>query len=364
MTNLPTPKTGIMSIIPYKGGEAKIEGISKVIKLSSNENAFGTSPKALAAIKKSAENTFRYPDGNCNDLRKAIAQKHNLNWENIVCGAGSDEIIKMLCNAYVGVGDEVLYNHYGFLMYGIYAKAFGATPVTAPEKDFTADVDALISNITSKTKIIFLANPNNPTGTLVPKNEITRLAQSIPSKIILALDSAYAEFIDDDNYSAGFELVSTMPNVVVLRTFSKIYGLGGIRLGFCYCPDKIADVLNRVRGPFNVSSTAQIAGIAALEDDNFVAKTKKHNDYWLPKLTKEVRALGIKTTDSWGNFILAEFDENSSKNVNNADAFLRQNGIIARGMKPYNLPNALRISIGLDDEMELLTKTLTNFMNQ
>ncbi|MGD9637884.1 MAG: histidinol-phosphate transaminase [Alphaproteobacteria bacterium] len=359
----PTPKPGIMDITPYKGGEAKIKGVSQILKLSSNENAFGISPKALEAIKKHSEEAFRYPDGNCNLLRDALAEKYQIPSENIVCGAGSDELIKTICNAFAGCGDEVLYNYHGFLMYGIYAKAFGATPIKAPEKDFTVDIDTLIAAVTPKTKIVFLANPNNPTGTMVPKNEIERLAKSLPSNILLVIDAAYAEFIEDDNYSTGFELVSKLPNVAVLRTFSKIYGLGGIRLGFCYCSAAIADILNRVRGPFNVSSLAQEAGIAALGDEDFVDKSKKHNFYWLPKLTEEVNKIGIKTTLSFGNFILAIFPENGDKTAQNADDFLRKNGIITRRMEPYNLPNTLRISIGRDDEMNFLIKTLTDFMN-
>lgn len=362
MTNFPKPKEGIMNINPYKGGESKLQGINRIIKLASNENAFGTSPKAIKAINNTVKEVFRYPDGSCNDLRKTLAQKHQINFDKIVCGAGSDELIGLLCQAYAGIGDEVLYNDYGFLMYSIRAKSFGAAPVTAPEKNLTADLDALLAAITSKTKIIFLANPNNPTGTMLPKHEIRRLAQNIPSNVLLVLDAAYAEFIDDVNYSSGLELVEEFKNVAVLRTFSKIYGLGGLRLGFCYCPEAVADVLNRIRGPFNVSSLAQTAGLAALDDDEFVNKTKKHNQRWLEKLPVILNSMSIKTTKSFGNFVLAEFPE-GQKSAANADNYLRQHGLIVRPMGAYKLPNHLRISIGLDDEMELLIKVLNQFMN-
>ncbi|MEI6730342.1 MAG: histidinol-phosphate transaminase, partial [Pseudomonadota bacterium] len=267
MTNLPQPKPGIMSIIPYVPGKSKTgQNAKRVIKLSSNENTLGASPKALEAFALHAEKLFRYPDGNFVELRKAIAEVHNLDYEKIVCGAGSDELIGLIVHAYAGHGDEVLYSQYGFLMYKIYAQGAGAEAIAVPEKDLRADVDAIIASVTPKTKIVFLANPNNPTGSYLTFAELERLHQGLPSHVVLVIDEAYAEYADKSDYSDARKLVESSQNVVMLRTFSKIYGLASLRLGWGYVPSNIADALNRLRGPFSVSGVAQIAGIAAIKD--------------------------------------------------------------------------------------------------
>jgi histidinol-phosphate aminotransferase len=317
----------ILKIEPYKPGISKVAGKKDIIKLSSNENALGASPKALAALKSAEKRISRYPDGGCVALRNKIGEIYGLNPEQIVCGAGSDEILAFLCHAYAGDGDEVLYSQHGFLMYPISALRVGATPVKAPEKNLCADVDALLASVTLKTRILFLANPNNPTGSYLSKDKIEYLRKKLPQDILLVLDAAYCELVDADDFSEGNELVKKYPNVVVTRTFSKVYGLASLRLGWSYSSPEIADVLNRVRGPFNVSLQAQEAGVAALDDQEFIAKSKAHNTKWRAWMTAELTQLGLKVYPSQGNFVLVEFPDASA-----TDTKLKENGIIIRRM--------------------------------
>lgn len=358
-----TPRPGIMDIQPYKGGESSIEGVKRIIKLASNEGPFGPAPRAIEAINNSSGDQHRYPDGSAAGLRAKLAQKHNIDGEQIVCGAGSDEILSLLCRAYAGPGDEVLYSDHGFLMYPISARSVGATPVSAMETNLTTDVSALLENVSDKTKIVFVANPNNPTGTYIPKSEMNRLRQGLRDDILLVIDSAYAEFIDEDDYDAGIELVQRYDNVVMTRTFSKMYGLGGIRLGWSYASAEITDVLNRARGPFNVTALALAAGEAALDDDEFVAKTKKHTTHWLRWLENECHKLGLETTTSYANFALIRFPHTPGKTSSEADAYLRSKGIIVRAMASYGLGDCLRISIGREDEMLECMANLREFMS-
>lgn len=357
-----TPRPGIMDIMPYKGGESKIEGVDRIIKLASNEGPFGPSPKAAEAMKVASETQHRYPDGGAANLRAKIAEKYNIDADRIVCGAGSDELLSLLCQAYAGEGDEVLYSDHGFLMYPIAAKSVGATPVKAPETDLTTDVDALLNAVTDKTKIVFVANPNNPTGTYIPNSEMARLRAGLRDDILLVIDAAYAEFMTKDDYDAGIELVEANQNVCMTRTFSKMYGLGGIRLGWCYGSAEIADVLNRVRGPFNCSAVALAAGEAAINDDDFVIKTLDHNTKWLRWTEEECRKMGLKTTTSYANFALVQFPDTENKSAAQADAFLRSKGIIVRAMGAYGLGDWLRISIGQEDEMRACVDALREFI--
>ena len=258
------PNPGIIDIAPYVGGESKAPGAARVIKLSSNENPFGTSPKALEALKAD-QKLEKYPDGNCIELREAIAKKFGLEFNRIICGAGSDEIIGLLCKAYIEPGDEVVYADHAFLMYGIFARTCGGVTIEVAEKNLCPDLDAMLAAVTPKTKIVFLTNPNNPTGSFNTPADIRAFRENLPNHVILVLDDAYAEYAESsDGYENGFTLAKERDDVVVLRTFSKIYGMAGLRLGYGYCPVEVADILNRVRGPFNVSVPAQIAGIAAL----------------------------------------------------------------------------------------------------
>jgi histidinol-phosphate aminotransferase len=360
----PKPLAGLTNIAPYVGGESEITGFDRVIKLASNEGAFGPSPKTQEALKKIAGEFHRYPDGDSNEIRDLLADKNNLPKENIICGAGSDELISLLCRSYAGPGDEILYSAHGFAMYPIYGRTVGATVIGAPENGITIDVDQMLSHVTENTKLIFIANPNNPTGTYLPKSEVQRLIDGLPEDILLVIDSAYAEFVDRDDYSDGAGFVASHDNVVMLRTFSKIYGMGGLRLGWGYAPDDVIDILNRMRSPFNVAYPAMVAGVAAIQDQEFVKMSQEHNKKWLAWTTEQFRALGLEVPDSVCNFVLVHFPEDAGKNATaeSADEFLKSKGIIVRRMAGYGLPDALRISIGLEDEMKIVVDALTEFV--
>ncbi|WP_235720855.1 histidinol-phosphate transaminase [Magnetospirillum molischianum] len=351
-----------MDVRPYVGGESALEGVSRVIKLSSNEGALGPSPKAMEALAALAPEIHRYPDGGATELRAAIAARFGFAADRIVCGAGSDELLGLLCRAYAGPGDEVLQSEHGFLMYAIAAKVSGATPVKAAEVDLTASVDNLLAAVTPRTKIVYLANPNNPTGTYLPKDEVARLRAGLPDHVLLVIDAAYSEFVSAEDYSCGKELVEAGENTVVCRTFSKIYALGGLRLGWAYCPDSIADVLNRVRGPFNVSSSALIAGLAAFNDTEHYARAKSHNEAWRSWLADRLTELGLTVVPSVANFLLVHFPHEAGRDAAAADAYLRRNGIIVRAMASYGLPDSLRITIGNAEETQAVAETLATFL--
>ena len=360
MTRTLTPQPGILDIDAYVGGESKIEGVERIIKLSSNEGPFGPSPKAIEALQNAAKTAHRYPDGGATALRAAIAKRYGLDADRIVCGAGSDELLTLLTHAYAGPGDEVLYSEHGFLMYPIAAKAAGATPVKAPEQNLKTDVESLLDAVTDKTRIVFVANPNNPTGTYLTNAELSMLRAGLPDDVLLVIDAAYAEFVAANDYTPGNALVDAGQNTVVTRTFSKMHALGGLRVGWGYFPTEIADVLNRVRGPFNVSAAAQAAAVAALEDLAFQEKSFQHNLTWLEKTQTGLNDLGIATTNSVGNFVLARFGEAST--AEKADGFLRERGIIVRRMGGYGLPDSLRVSIGAADEMEIFLNAMRDFV--
>lgn len=354
----PLPRPGILDIKPYQGGRSKLDGVAHVAKLSSNEGALGASPRAKAAYQAVAAELHRYPDGGCEALRAALAKRFGVEASRVVCGAGSDELIGLLIHAYAGPGDEVLYPEYGFAMYPLYALANGATPVKAPETNLTVDVDALLAKVTDKTRIVFVANPANPTGTMIPVSELKRLRAGLRPDIILAIDSAYAEFVTRNDYSPGTELVASADNTVMFRTFSKIFGMGALRLGWCYAPAAIADVFNRIRSPFNVSAAAQAAGVAALEDTAYFDLCLAHNQMWLPWLAEKIEALGLKVTPSFANFLLVHFPEGD---VPKAEAALARQAVLVRQVAGYGLPNALRISVGTDDENRRVVAGLTEY---
>ncbi len=356
------PKPELVDLPVYVGGESAIPGIREVIKLASNESALGPSPAAMAAIRDTASRIALYPDGAATKLRRALADRHGLDPQRIVCGAGSDELIANLCRAFSGPGDELLHTRHGFSMYPIFARAAGATPVAAPETDLTADVDALLDHVTERTRIVFLANPNNPTGTYIGRRDLIRLRKALPGHILLGLDAAYAEYIDAVDYTPGADLVDAGDNVVMTRTFSKIYGLGGLRLGWAYAPPAIADILNRMRCPFNVSSLAEAAGIAAVGDDEWVERARRHNVTWREWTAERLRGLGLDVPPSHGNFLLVRFPQTNAHNAEAADAFLKSSGIIARRMGGYGLGHSLRISIGREPHMRALVDALADFL--
>jgi histidinol-phosphate aminotransferase len=368
MTAHPTicPRPGVLDIAPYVGGESTAPGANRVIKLSSNENPSGPSPKAFDAYLESVKGLALYPDGGHLALRRAIAEVHGLEVDRIVCGAGSDELIALLCKAYAGAGDEVLYSRHGFLMYKLSALAAGATPVTAPERDLTTDVDAMIAALTERTRLVFVANPNNPTGTMVSGAEIARLADALPPRALLVLDAAYAEYVrrpghdgphDGGPHDGGAALVRARDNVVMTRTFSKIHGLAALRLGWAYAPEHVIDVLNRVRGPFNVASPALAAGEAAIRDVDYAAHCSVTNEVWRDWLTKEIRSVGFGVTPSQGNFILVD----TGGRAPDVDTHLKSRGLIVRRMDSYGLPGHLRISIGDEEGCRAVADALRGF---
>ena len=358
----PQPKSGILDIAAYVPGKSGAKG-AKVHKLSSNESPIGSSQKAIEAYRAAATTLELYPDGAATQLRSAIAGRFGLKAENIVCGAGSDELLQLIAHAYLSPGDEAIYSQYGFLVYPIAIQSNGATAVVAPEHDYLADVDAILARVTPRTKIVFLANPNNPTGRYLPFNEVKRLHAGLPAHVLLVLDAAYAEYVRRNDYEAGIELVATFDNVVMTRTYSKIFGLAALRLGWAYCPAHVADVLNRVRGPFNISAPAIAAGVAAIEDHDFVERAVAHNDQWLPWVMKELSAIGLEVTPSVGNFVLVHFPGDGPHHAHAADAFLQENGFVVRRMDAYGLPNALRITIGTAEANRGLASCLKAFLS-
>ena len=356
----PEPKAGITQIKPYVGGKSKSDGVTQTIKLSSNENPWGPSPRAVAAYGMAAGQLQRYPDGAHGTLREMIGRVHGLPPEQLICGAGSDELLGLLVHAYAGVGDEVLFTEHGFLMYRIYTLANGATPVTAAENNLTTDVDALLAKVTAKTKIVFLANPNNPTGTVIPFSEVKRLREALPPQVILGLDAAYAEYIDDPAYDAGASLVTAGTNSIMFRTFSKIYGLPAIRLGWAYAPPAMIDILNRVRSPFNVTAPALLAGLAAVEDQDYIAEMRMKNTQERVRVTEALQALGLQVIPSQTNFVLVKFGASAAS----ANQYLMARGLIVREVGNYGLPEYLRISIGTTDENTQLLAALSDFSAQ
>ena len=363
MSARPEPRPGVLKIEAYVPGKSAAAGVSKIHKLSSNETPLGPSPKAIEAIR-SFDHLELYPDGSATALREAIAAKYGLDAGRIVCGAGSDELLALLTHAYVGPGDEGIFSEHGFLVYRIAILAAGGVPVVAPEKDYRADVDAILARVTPKTRIVFLANPNNPTGTYLPFDEVKRLHAGLPPNVLLVLDAAYAEYVRRNDYEAGLELVATAENVVMTRTFSKIYGLANLRIGWMVAPAHIVDAVNRIRGPFNVNGPALAAAVAAIQDDAHVAKSIEHNETWLAWLTREIEALGLAVTPSVGNFLLIHFPQEEGRTAKDADAFLTSRGLILRRIDGYGLPHALRLTIGDEEANRLLVATLREFLGK
>ncbi len=345
-SNIPKARDSIEKISIYVPGKSAVPEGVRLHKLSSNESPIGPSKMALDAYAQTAGQLEDYPDGSATALREAIGDVHGLSPDHIVCGSGSDEILSLLATAYLAPGDEAIYTEHGFLVYRISILTAGAEPVVAPEQQYRADVDAILKLVTPRTKMIFLANPNNPTGTYLPIEEVRRLHAGLPSNVLLVLDAAYAEYVHRHDYEAGVELVSANQNVVMTRTFSKLYGLAALRIGWLYGPSHVVDTINRIRGPFNVNAAAIAAASAAIRDRDHIETAIAHNDQWLEKTSTALRQLGLEVTPSIGNFILVHFSSKKGQTAAEAEHFLTARGYVLRGVGGYGLPNALRMSIG------------------
>lgn len=362
--NAPVMKPWVASLHAYVPGKASLGDRPVVAKLSSNENPFGPSPKAVAAMQAVLADGHRYPDPAATALRQALAAHHGIDAERIICGTGSDELIHLVAGAFAGPGDEVLYVRYGFAVYDIAARRVGATPVVAPDADYACDVDALLAAVTPRTRVVYLANPNNPTGTLIPASEVRRLHAGLPGDCVFALDAAYAEFADGD-YEDGIGLASAHGNVVALRTFSKIHGLAAQRIGWAYAAPPLIDAMHRIRAPFNVPTTGQAGAIAALGDGDWAARTRDHTIRWRQWLAGEVAALGnwgLRAIPSAANFVMIEFADSGPVTAAGANAALLEDGIIARYLAVQDLPRCLRLSIGTEAETRAAAASLRRYV--
>jgi histidinol-phosphate aminotransferase len=359
----PVPNPGILDIAPYTPGKSPVaEPGRKVFKLSANETPLGPSPKAIDAYRKAAEHLEDYPEGTSRVLREAIGRTFGLDPDRIICGAGSDEILNLLAHTYLGKDDEAISTTHGFLVYAIATKANGGINVVVPETDFTADVDAILKRVSPRTKLVWLANPNNPTGTYLPFDEIRRLRAGLPPHVLLVLDAAYSDFVSRNDYEIGIELVATTENTVMTHTFSKIHGLASLRVGWMFGPAHIVDALNRIRGPFNVSTPAMLAAVAAIEDTVHQQTSKAHTEKWRNWLMEEIGRLGLKVTPSVTNFVLIHFPLDKGKTAAEADAFLTRRGLVLRALNNYALPDALRMTIGTEEANRLVVEGLRDFM--
>lgn len=362
MIRFPLPRPEVLEVTPYVGGESAVAGLNRVYKLSSNEGPFGPPPGAQEAVRRVLGEMHRYPDGDALALRQAIGRRFGLDPAHIICGNGSDDIIAQLCVAYGGPGREVLMSAHGFSIYEIAGTYAGSRVVKAPERNLTADVDALLARVSPATRLVFLANPNNPTGSMLPASEVQRLRAGLPAEALLVLDAAYAEYVERADYDPGVSLVDATGNTIMTRTFSKIFGLGGMRIGWAYAPPGVIDVLNRVRAPFNVSIAAQEAAIAALAEPGWVEAGRRHNTVQRARLAAGLTECGIHVWPSEGNFVLADFA--TPERALAADAYLRKAGLIVRRVAGYGLPHCLRITVGTEEEVGLVIERLSRFMGE
>ena len=359
----PMPNPGILDIAPYTPGKSPVaEPGRKVFKLSANETPLGPSPKAIAAYMEAAAHLEDYPEGTSRVLREAIGRAFGLDPHRIICGAGSDEILNLLAHTYLSQGDEAVSTTHGFLVYPIATMANGARNVVAVESDFTADVDAILKLVTERTKLVWLANPNNPTGTYLPFDEVRRLRAGLPPHVLLVLDAAYSDYVSRNDYEMGIELVATTDNTVLTHTFSKIHGLAALRIGWMFGPAHVVDAVNRIRGPFNVSTPAMRAAVAAIEDTAHIEMSKAHTEKWRSWLTEEIRKLGLTVTPSVANFVLIHFPAEKGKTAADADAFLTKRGLVLRALTNYKLPHALRLTIGTEEANRLVVEGLREFV--
>jgi len=346
----------------YKPGKSRLFRLKNVIKLSANESALGVSPKVGKEINKKI-NFSKYPDSKSNNLRLSISKKFNCEFSKIICGAGSDEIIQIICQLFLKRKDEVIVPQYSFLMYRIYSKIVGAKVLYAKENNYKISVSEILNKVSKKTKIVFLANPNNPTGTYLKKNELLELRKKLRSNVLLVVDDAYDEYMKKKDYASGLKLFKKNENVIILRTFSKIYGLASLRIGWGYGPKKIIDAMNIIKPPFNVNMAAQLAAVAALNDKSFINKSVKHNLIWANKIKKFLNKLNIITNEVTANFLLLNFSK-CKYSANYIKKKLENNGIILRSMQTYKINNALRLTIGSSSANNKLIRILNKIFKK
>jgi histidinol-phosphate aminotransferase len=360
----PAPKAGILDITPYTPGKSKAEGIAHPVKLSANENILGSSPLARAAYVAESENLGLYPDGRGEALRAAICRHYDFEPARVILGCGTDEIFALINQTFLTPGDNIIQGEFGFGAYAIGARANQAQVRYAPETRHRIDVDAILAEVDARTRIVFIANPANPTGTFISAKEVERLQAGLPADVILVLDGAYAEFNTDPTFSDGLELARGAPNVVVTHTFSKLHGLAALRIGWAYAPLVVAEAVERIRLPFNTSIPGQAAAIAALADLDFQARSLALVEQWRPWLTQQIAGLGLEVTPSAANFLLIGFPETAGRTAAEAEAFLARRGLILRGVAGYGLPNHLRLTIGLEAHNRAVAEGLAEFLAQ
>jgi histidinol-phosphate aminotransferase len=360
----PTPKPGILDITPYKPGKSKAEGFEHPVKLSANENILGCSPQAKAAFVAAADRLNLYPDGRSDALREAIARHHRLEPERLVFGDGTDELLHLINQVYLEPGDNIIQGEYGFGAYAIGARACGAEVRFAREPNLRLDVDEILKLVDTRTRIVFITNPANPTGTWLPAAEVARLQAGLPASVMLVIDAAYAEFASDPGFDDGLALARGAANVIVTHTFSKIYGLAALRIGWAYAPAEAADAIDRIRPPFNTSIPGQEAAIAALADEAFKARSLELVEQGRAFLTQQLGGLGLEVTPSQANYILVGFPTAPGRTAPEAEAFLAAHGYLVRGVANYGLPGCLRITIGLDEHNRAVVDLLAEFLGK
>jgi len=355
----PVAKPGIMAIAPYVGGKSKIDGVAEPMKLSSNENMLGAGEKARAAYEAAIRNIHIYPDGRASKLRAAVAEHHGLEPERLIFGNGSDEVFALLNQAYLTAGDNIVSGQYGFLAYRISALANQAEVKSAPEPDFKATPQALLAQVDDRTRIVYVSSPSNPTGSYNTPEEIRQLHEGLPPHVLLVVDEAYAEYVTEPDWETSFGLARDSSNIVVTRTFSKIHGLGGLRIGFGYAPLAVAEAIDRIRLPFNVSVPGIEAAVAALGDAAHQKASRDLIQTWRPRLTQALRGFGFDVLPSAGNFVLVRFADAARAGA--ANDHLNTRGVIVRPVGGYGLPECLRITIGTEDQNRAVIDALSEF---
>ncbi len=360
----PIPKPGIFDITPYMPGKSKAEGFEHPVKLSSNENILGSSPAAKAAFAAAADELNLYPDGRAGALRAAVAERYRLEPERLVFGCGTDEIFQLINQVFLEPGDNIIQGEYGFGAYAIGARACGAEVRFAPEPNLRVDVDEMLKLVDERTRIVFIANPANPTGTWITAEEVRRLHAALPPRVVLVLDGAYGEFVTDPRFEDGLDLARGAGNVIVTHTFSKLHGLASLRVGWAYGTAETIDAIDRIRLPFNTSIAAQAAAIAALGDADFQARSLALVEQWRPWLTQQLGGLGLEVVPSAANFILIRFPTEPGRTASEAEAFLASHGYLTRGVAGYGLPDYLRINIGLEEHNRTVVDLLARFLEK